>query len=221
MTLFDQVPLLLRVWALQVEPAGAQKLRLKGSRDQKWHQKGPPKGAWNPKVAMIGSEGTILELILIRFCDFLPAWLSIHLTVSNFETLWTHLVPESIKIQGFRESFWWHFGGRVKKWKWVFRVGETLILKKSFFSCLGWLFCDFGRFWGGLGGHFGIQRATKMASKIDQKNEWFLDRSWKRSGAPKGGLRILRSDGKGPRGGVRGGVNPPLREGLRIIYYNF
>ena len=30
---------------------------------------------------------------------------------------------------------------------------------------------DFGRFWGGLGGHFGSQRATKMASKFDQKNE--------------------------------------------------
>ena len=87
MTLFDQVPLLLRVWALQVERAGAQKLRLKGSRDQKWHQKGPPKGVWSPKVATIGSEETILELI-----------------VSNFETLWIHLVPESIKIQGFRES---------------------------------------------------------------------------------------------------------------------
>ena len=29
----------------------------------------------------------------------------------------------------------------------------------------------FGRFWGGLGGHVGVQRATKMASKFDQKIE--------------------------------------------------
>ena len=73
MTLFDQVPLLLRAWALQVEGAGAQKLRLKGSRDQKWHQKGSPKDVWRPEVAAIGSEGTILELILVPFCDFFPA----------------------------------------------------------------------------------------------------------------------------------------------------
>ena len=105
MILFDQVPLLLKVWALQVEPAGAQKLRLKGSRDQKWHQKGSPKGVLRPTVATIGSAGTILELILVPFCDFFPARLSIHFTVSNFETLWTHLVPESIKIQRFRDSF--------------------------------------------------------------------------------------------------------------------
>ena len=26
---------------------------------------------------------------------------------------------------------------------------------------------DFGRFWGGLGGHFGSQRATKIASNFD------------------------------------------------------
>ena len=111
--------------------------------------------------------------------------------------------------------------GTLGPWFWVFRVGETRFFKISFFSCLDWFFCDLGRFWGGLGGHFGSQRATKMASKFDQKNEWFLDRSWKRSGAPKGGLTILGGDGKSPRGGVRGGVNPPLREGLRIIIYNF
>ena len=130
MTLFDQVPLLLRVWALQVERAGGQKLCLKGSRDQKWHQKGPPKGVWSPKVATIGSEGTILELILVPFCDFFPAWLSIHFTVSNFETLWTHLVLENYdKNQGFRESCWRRFWSRVEQWKSMFRVGESNVFK--------------------------------------------------------------------------------------------
>ena len=47
----DAEPLLLKVWALQVEPAGAQKSRLKKSREQKWHQKWSPKGLWRPKVA--------------------------------------------------------------------------------------------------------------------------------------------------------------------------
>ncbi len=32
-------------------------------------------------------------------------------------------------------------------------------------------FCDFGRFWGGLGDHFGSQMATKMGPTFDQKNE--------------------------------------------------
>ena len=39
------------------------------------------------------------------------------------------------------------------------------------FFMFGLFFCDLGRFWGGLGGHFGSQRASNMASKIDQKNE--------------------------------------------------
>ena len=65
----------------------------------------------------------------------------------------------------------------------------------------GCFFCDFGRFWGGLGGHFGSQRATKMASKFDLKNERFFDRSWKRSGAPNGAITLLGPAVKGPRGG--------------------
>ena len=96
----------------------------------------------------------------------------------------------------------WGCFGTLDPWFLVFRVGEMLILKKALFSCLGWLFRDFGRFWGGLGGYFGSQRATKMASKFDQKNEWFLDRSWKRSGAPKGGITLPRGDSKSPRGGL-------------------
>ena len=43
--------------------------------------------------------------------------------------------------------------------------------QKFVFFMFGLTFCDFGRFWGGLGGHCGVQRATKMASKCDQKNE--------------------------------------------------
>ena len=42
-----------------------------------------------------------------------------------------------------------------------------------------------------------------------------MDRSWKRSGAPKGAITILGGDGKSPRGGVKGGVNPSLREGVK------
>ena len=32
-------PLVFKVWALQVEPAGTQKSNLEGLRDEKWHQK--------------------------------------------------------------------------------------------------------------------------------------------------------------------------------------
>ena len=74
--------------------------------------------------------------------------------------------------------------------------------KISTFSCLGWLFTDFGAFWGALGVHFGSQRATKMASKFHQKNEWFFDRAWKRSGAPKGGVRVDAPPVQCPRGGL-------------------
>ena len=45
------------------------------------------------------------------------------------------------------------------------------IFQNFVFFMFGLNFCDFGRFWGGLGGHFGSQRATKTASKFDQKNE--------------------------------------------------
>ena len=100
MTLFDQVPLLLKVWALQVEPARAQKSRLKASRDQKWHQKESPKGGWRPKVATIGSGGIIWEVMLMLFCVFFAAEFSIHFMVSHFGTRWAHLVSESVNIQG-------------------------------------------------------------------------------------------------------------------------
>ena len=55
---------------------------------------------------------------------------------------------------------------------------------------------------GGLGDHFGSQNGTKMASKIDQKNNGFLDRSWKGSGLPKSKPRGGKSTERG-----RGEVN--------------
>jgi len=70
----------------------------------------------------------------------------------------------------------------------VFRVGEVVFFKIFVFSCLGLLFHDFGRFWAGLGRHFESQRATKMASKFDAKNDGFLDRSRNGFGRPLGGL---------------------------------
>ena len=57
------------------------------------------------------------------------------------------------------------------------------------FFMFGLFFHDFGRFWAGLGRHFESQRATKMASKFDAKNDGFLDRSRNGFGKPLGGLR--------------------------------
>ena len=39
---------------------------------------------------------------------------------------------------------------------------------------------------GDFGSHFGRQNGSKMASRIDQKIDGFVDRSWRASGAPKG-----------------------------------
>ena len=51
---------------------------------------------------------------------------------------------------------------------------------------------------GGFGSHFGCQNGIKMDSKCDQKNDRFLERSWKGSEAPKGGLgRALGVSGEG------------------------
>ena len=60
----------------------------------------------------------------------------------------------------------------------------------------------------GFGGHFGSQNDTKMGSKIDQKIDGFLDRSWKGSGRQKRPPIILETSDQSPRVGVRGGVNP-------------
>ena len=120
-TLEDLGPPSRACWGSRVTPRG-----IKGP---KWHQKGSPKDVWRSKVATIGSEGTILDLILIHFCDFLPAWLSIQLTVPNFETPWTHWVPESIKIQDFRDSFWRRSWSRVEQQKSMFRVDENSVFK--------------------------------------------------------------------------------------------
>ena len=76
----------------------------------------------------------------------------------------------------------------------------------------------FGVVWGVI---LGAKGRPKWLQNLIKKMSDFLDRSWKRSGAPKGGLTILRGDGKSPRGGVRGGVNPPLREGVKNYIYNF
>ena len=73
-------------------------------------------------------------------------------------------------------------------------------------------------FWDGLGSHFGSQSATKVASEFDNKTERFLDRSWKRSGAPKGEISILGGDSKSPRGGVKGG-GKPLPQGRALELY--
>ena len=54
----------------------------------------------------------------------------------------------------------------------------------------------------GVGSHFGSQNRLKMASKIDQKIDGFLERSWKGSGPPKKARAGLDREGTGPRRGV-------------------
>ena len=84
--------------------------------------------------------------------------------------------------------------GTLDLQKWVFGVSEVLFFEIFVFSCLGWLFLWlWGRFWGGLDGHFGSQKATKIASKFDAKNDWFLDRS-------KNGFGRLWDSKRGPQG---------------------
>ena len=50
---------------------------------------------------------------------------------------------------------------------------------------------------GGFGSRFGSQNGIKMVSKCDQKNDRFLELSWKGSEAPKGrfGVRSGRPGG--------------------------
>ena len=61
-----------------------------------------------------------------------------------------------------------------------------------------------GAFWN----HFGSQNGTKMGLKIDQKNDGFLDRSWKGSGAATERIPIKNWPVQGPRGGVGEGLKP-------------
>ena len=77
-----------------------------------------------------------------------------------------------------------------------------LIFKKSSFWSLGWHFVDLVTFWDALGNHFGSQSGAKMASKFNQKNDWFLDRSWKGSGAPKWVYPGKNPPAQDPRGGL-------------------
>ena len=55
---------------------------------------------------------------------------------------------------------------------------------------------------GGFGNHCGSQNGTKMASKIDLKNDGFLDRSWKGFGPPREARAGLGGEGRDPRRGV-------------------
>ena len=66
---------------------------------------------------------------------------------------------------------------------------------------------DFEWILDGFWSHFGSQNAAKMGSKIDQKIDGFLDRSWKGSGAPKVILTTKDPPVQGPRG------DPSLRGG--------
>ena len=65
---------------------------------------------------------------------------------------------------------------------------------------------------GGFGSHFRSQNGAKMDSKIDQKFDGFLGRSWKGSGAPKGSHGGFRSARPGSTGKGREGVNPSPRD---------
>ena len=67
----------------------------------------------------------------------------------------------------------------------MFGVGEVLFFRNSRFSCQIRFWIDFSMILGGFGCHFGRQNGAKMDSKIDRKFDGFLDRSYKRSGAPK------------------------------------
>ena len=58
---------------------------------------------------------------------------------------------------------------------------------------------------------FGAILGAKMVPKLVKKSIKKLMDFWKGSGAQKGDLTTRGPPLPGPRGGVRGGVNPPLR----------
>ena len=86
--------------------------------------------------------------------------------------------------------------------KWAFGVGEVLFFRNSHFFDQSHIWTDFWMILGGFGDHFGSQNQLKMVSKIDQKIDGFLDRSWKGSGPPKEVRPGLYREGGGPRRGV-------------------
>ena len=90
----------------------------------------------------------------------------------------------------------------------MFSVGEVLFVRNSRFSCQILFWIDFGMILGGFGSHFGSPNRANMRSKINQKINGFLGRSWKGSGAPKGSHDGFISARPGPTGKGREGVNP-------------
>ena len=78
----------------------------------------------------------------------------------------------------------------------MFGVGEVLFFRNSRFSCQILLWIDFRMIVGSFGSHFGSQNGAKMDSKIEQKNDGFLDRSWKGFGAPREARPGLKREGK-------------------------
>ena len=72
----------------------------------------------------------------------------------------------------------------------------------------GLKFSRFGEVLGCFGERFGGSKWTRMAPKISQTIEWFLDCFWKGPGTPKEARPILDPPSQGPRGGVGEGKNP-------------
>ena len=91
--------------------------------------------------------------------------------------------------------------------KWASRPGEVLFFINSHFFKQNRFWTDLWMILGGFGDHFGSQHRWKMASKMDQTIDWFLDRSWKGSGPPREARPRLSREGRGPRRGV-GDLSP-------------
>jgi len=66
----------------------------------------------------------------------------------------------------------------------------------------------FGVLWGVI---LGAKGRPKWLQNSIKQNLLFLDRSWKRSGAPKGGISEFAPPVQGPRGGVKGRGKPLLQ----------
>ena len=94
----------------------------------------------------------------------------------------------------------------------MFGVGEVLVFRNSRFSCQIRFWIDFLMILGGFGSHFGSQNGAKPDSKIDQKFEGFLERSWNGSLAPKEGFDQFWVVCPGSTGKGREGVNPSPRD---------
>ena len=100
-------------------------------------------------------------------------------------------------------------------WIWVQKLWHCGSVLVPVWDHFGSILDSFGVYFGFILAPFGVfgRVLWRKSSQVGPRTAGVNERppsSWKRSGTPKGGLAILGWDGKSPRGGVRGGVNPPL-----------